>query len=97
MTDQEKQRKVDFDTEFLKQRLHDRKKIILECFVPEEEDGLPCVLHWVILEDYGAQSGLFRVRDPNPQVKLLHLTCDEVASYMDTPIGKICIVAGEKS
>ena len=82
----------DFDLEFLKQELETGKKIVLECFIPEDPDTPPSVLHWVILENYDAQSGLFRVRDPNPRVKLLHLTEAEVESCMDTPIGKICIV-----
>lgn len=85
-----------FDTEFLKQELAAGKKIILECFIPEVEDDPPSVLHWVILENYDAQSGLFRVRDPNPRVKLLHHTAAELEGYMDTPIGRICIVVGEK-
>jgi len=31
----------------------------------------------------------------NPQVKLLHLTAAELEAYMDTPIGKICILVGD--
>jgi len=88
---------MDFDTEFLKQELTAGKKIVLECFIPEVEDGPPSVLHWVIWENYDAQSGLFRVRDPNPRVKLLHHTAAELEGYMDTPIGRICIVVGEKN
>ena len=87
---------LDFDTEFLKQQLHDGKKLMLECFIPEVEDGPPSVLHWVILEKFDEQSGLFRVRDPNPRVKLFHHTEAELEGYMNTPVGKICIVVGEK-
>ena len=81
----------DFDLGFLEQELADGKKIVLECFIPEEPNAPPSVLHWVILEEYDAQTGLFRVRDPNPRVKLLYLTEAEMEAYMDTPIGKICI------
>ena len=81
----------DFDLGFLEQELADGKKIVLECFIPEDPNAPPSVLHWVILEEYDAQTGLFRVRDPNPNVKLLHLTEAEVEAYMDTPIGKVCI------
>lgn len=81
----------DFDLGFLEQELADGKKIVLECFIPEDPNAPPSVLHWVILEEYDAQTGLFRVRDPNPKVKLLHLTVAEVEAYMDTPIEKICI------
>lgn len=87
---------LDFDTEFLKQALTAGKKVILECFIPEVEDGPPSVLHWVILEKFDVQSGLFRVRDPNPRVKLLYHTAAELEDYMDTPIGRICIIVGEK-
>lgn len=85
----------DFDLDFLRQELEDGKKIVLECFIPEEPNAPPSVLHWVILEDYDAQTRRFRVRDPNPQVKLLHLTEEEVRSCMDTPIGKICITVSD--
>ena len=88
---------MDFDTAFLKQELETGKKIILECFIPENPDEPPSLLHWVILERYDEQSGLFRVRDPNRKVKLLHLTEAEVEAYMDTPIGRICIVVEEET
>lgn len=86
---------VDFDGAFLMQALRDRKKIILECFIPEFEGEPPSVLHWIILDAFDEETGLFRVRDPNPQVKLLHLTAAELEAYMDTPIGKICILVGD--
>lgn len=83
---------MEFDIEYLKQELKMGKKIILECFIPEVEDGPPSVLHWVILEKYDIRTGLFRIRDPNTNVKLLHLTDAELDTYMDTPIGRICII-----
>ena len=85
----------DFDLDFLKQELENRKKIVLECFIPEDPDAPPSVLHWVILEDYDAHTRLFRVRDPNPKVKLLFLNEAELEAYMDTPIGKICITVSD--
>lgn len=87
---------VEFDCAFLIEELKAGKKIMLEAFIPEVEDGPPKVLHWVILENYDDEKGLFRVRDPNPRVKLLHHTAAELESYMNTPIGRICIVVGEK-
>lgn len=87
---------LDFDTEFLKQALAAGKKIILEFFVPEVEDAPPSVLHWVILENYDPQLEAFRVRDPNPNIKLKYLKDAELEGYMDTPIGRICIIVGEK-
>ena len=88
---------LDFDVEYLKQLLHDGKKLILECFVPEDVDGPPSVLHWVIVESYNTQRSEFRVRDPNPKVKLLHLKDAELESYMNTPIGRICIAVSDAS
>lgn len=85
----------DFDLEFLKQELEKGKKIVLECFIPEDPDAPPSVLHWVILESFDADTGFFRVRDPHPKIKLLHLTGAELESYMDTPIGKICIIVSD--
>lgn len=69
--------------------------MILECFIPQVEDGPPSVLHWIILEHYDPKKALFRVRDPNSRVKLLHLTAAELEAYMNTPIGKICITVNE--
>lgn len=86
----------DFGLEFLKQELADGKKIVLECFIPEVEGAPPSVLHWVILEAYDAGTGRFRVRNPNPKAKLLHMTEAEIEACMDTPIGKICIVVSDQ-
>lgn len=82
-----------FDCVFLRQQLDEGKKIVLQCFVPETEDGPPSMLHWVILERY--ENGRFRVRDPIPKGKLWHYSPEELEELMDTPIGKICIVVGE--
>jgi len=82
---------VEFDCVFLMEALKAGKKIILELFIPEVEGGPPSVLHWVILEDYDDEKGLFQVCDPLPRRERCYLTAREVESYMDTPIGKICI------
>lgn len=82
-----------FDCGFLRQQLDDGKKIVLQCFVPETEDGPPSILHWVILERY--KNGRFRVRDPLPNGKLWYYSPEELEELMDTPVGKICIVVGE--
>lgn len=85
---------VNFDPAFLRQELEKGKKIILETFVPEVEDGPPKVLHWVVVESYNGETGHFRIRDPLPLREPYDLTAQELLSYMDTPIGRICIVTG---
>ena len=85
-----------FDCDFLKAQLALRKKIIVEFIVPEQRDGPPSVLHWVILESYDHEADRFRVRDPNREVKLRYLSSEELETFMDTPIGRICIVVDEE-
>ena len=86
---------LEFDTEFLIQQLNDGKKIILELFIPEVEDGPPSVLHWVIVESYDARRNTFRIRDPKPRTGPRDLSAAELEACMKTPIGRICIAVSD--
>lgn len=80
--------------DLLKQELDSGKKIILQCIVPGNADGIhDHVLHWIVV--YGYEENLFLVCDPLSSK--IRLTEEDLDSYMDTPIGRICIVIGEKT
>jgi len=73
---------VDFDTAFLKRELEKGRKIMLQCFIPENPGEEPSVIHWVILEQWEQDRALFRISDPNPRVKLLELTVEELEALI---------------
>lgn len=76
----------------LRQELDAGRQIVLETIIPGDADGIhDRVLHWIIV--YGYEEDRFRVCDPLSS-KIL-LTEAELETFMDTPIGKICIIVGE--
>ena len=77
----------------LKQELDAGKQIILQCIVPGNADGIhDHTLHWVVV--YGYDEDAFLVCDPLSSK--IRITAEALENYMDTPIGRICIVIGEK-
>lgn len=80
--------------DFLRQELDSGKQIILQCIVPGNADGIhDHTLHWVVV--YGYEAEEFLVCDPLSSK--IRITAEALEHYMDTPIGRICIVTGEKS
>lgn len=78
----------------LKQALDAGRQIILQCIVPGNADGIhDHVLHWIVV--YGYEENVFLVCDPLSSK--IRLTEEALDNYMDTPIGRICIVIGEKT
>lgn len=78
----------------LRQALDAGRQIILQCIVPGNADGIhDHALHWVVV--YGYEGEDFLVCDPLSSK--IRITAEALESYMDTPIGRICIVVGEKT
>lgn len=84
------------DCERLKQFLTSGKQVMLQCIIPGDADGIHQeILHWILLFDYDGTH--FVGCDPlafHPTERM-RLTDAEVEHYMDTPIGRICVVVGE--
>lgn len=77
----------------LKAALDEGKQLIVQCIVPGDADGIhDHVLHWIVV--YGYEGDVFLVCDPLSSK--IRLTAEELENYMDTPIGRICIVTGEQ-
>ena len=80
--------------DLLKQKLDSGKQIILQCIVPGNADGIhDHTLHWIVV--YGYDGDEFMVCDPLSSK--IRITSEAMENYMDTPIGRICIVSGEKT
>lgn len=84
---------VDFQCDDLKRELDAGKQIMLECIIPGNADGLHDeVLHWILI--YGYEGEVFLACDPLSAK--IRLKSEKLENYMDTSIGKICIVVGER-
>ena len=80
--------------ELIKQELDSGKQIVLQCIVPGNADGIhDHTLHWIVV--YGYEEDEFLVCDPLSSK--IRITEEALENYMDTPIGKICVVTGEKT
>lgn len=80
--------------DLLKQELDSGKQIILQCIVPGNADGIhDHTLHWIVV--YGYDGDEFLVCDPLSSK--IRINTEAMERYMDTPIGRLCIVTGEKS
>ena len=80
---------VEITCHTLRQELNAGCQIILETVIPGDEDGIhDRVLHWILV--YGYEGDLFHVCDP--MSSKIKLTEEELETYMDTPIGKICVL-----
>ena len=80
--------------ELFKQELDSGKQIILQCIVPGNADGIhDHTLHWIVV--YGYEEDEFLVCDPLSSK--IRITEEALENYMDTPIGRICVVTGEKT
>lgn len=76
----------------LKQELIEGKQIILQCIVPGNADGIhDHTLHWIVV--YGYKEDEFLVCDPLSSK--IRITAEALENYIDTPIGRICVVTGE--
>lgn len=85
---------ADINCNFLKQALDAGKQVILQCIVPGNADGIhDYTLHWIVVHGYDGDE--FLVCDPLSSK--IRITTEAMENYMDTPIGRICIVTGEKS
>ena len=82
---------ADITCNSLKQELNRGKQIILQCIVPGNADGIhDHTLHWIVV--YGYEKEEFLVCDPLSSK--IRITAEALENYMDTPIGRICIVTG---
>lgn len=80
---------ADITCERLRSELSAGRQIMVQCIVPGNADGIhEETLHWILL--YGFQNGYFLTCDPLSSK--ITLTEQELERYMDTPIGRICIV-----
>ena len=83
---------TNFSCDSLKQELDRGKQIILQCIVPGNADGIhDHTLHWVVV--YGYEEDEFLVCDPLSSK--IRISEKALENYMDTPIGRICVVTGE--
>lgn len=79
--------------DLLKQKLDSGRQIILQCIVPGNADGIhDHTLHWIVV--YGYDGDEFLVCDSLSSK--IRINAEAMEHYMDTPIGRICIVTGEK-
>ena len=77
---------LELDTEYLKALLAEDKLVMVQCIVPGDADGIHTeVLHWVLA--YGWQAGEFLLCDP--AYGKARIPEEDMAHYLDTPIGKI--------
>lgn len=82
---------VDVSCARLREELDAGRQLIVECIIPGDADGIHDeVLHWIVV--YGYEGEDFLACDPLSSK--LRLTEAELARYMDTPIGQICISVG---
>lgn len=78
----------------LRQAFDEGKQIILQCIVPGNADGIhDHTLHWIVV--YGYEGDEFLVCDPLSSK--IRIAREALENYMDTPIGRICVVTGEKT
>lgn len=76
----------------LRDALDSGRQIILQCIVPGNADGIhDHTLHWIVV--YGYEAEEFLVCDPLSSK--IRITAEALENYMDTPIGKICVIVGE--
>ena len=87
----EKGAEITLDT--VKAELSKKRQVIVETIVPGNADGEhDHVLHWILV--YGYKNGEFLIVDTDYDNKTT-LTEEELAQYMDTPIGKILVSVGD--
>lgn len=85
---------ADITCRTMKQALDAGRQIILQCIVPGNADGMhDHTLHWIVV--YGYEGDEFLVCDPLSSK--IRITEEAMEQYMDTPIGRICILIGEKT
>ena len=76
----------------LRQALDSGRQVILQCIVPGNADGIhDHTLHWVVV--YGYEGEEFLVCDPLSSK--IRIPEEALEAYMDTPIGRICVLTGE--
>jgi len=86
-------RTQDISCDFLKEKLKEGFKIILECFVDGDADGIhEKVLHWVLV--YGYEEGTFRVHNSSADQRMM-ISDEDMEEYMETPIGRMAVVVGK--
>ena len=79
--------------EWYRRRLDEGRLLIVQCIVPGDADGMHReTLHWILL--YGYEEGDFLACDPLSC--RIRLTEEELKGYTDTPVGAICVAAGER-
>lgn len=76
----------------IREALDTQKQVIVQCIVPGNADGIhEETLHWIVV--YGYEGEEFLVCDPLSSK--IRISSDAMERYMDTPIGRICVVVGE--
>ncbi len=80
--------------DWFRRELKEGKLLIVQCIVPGVADGIhDKTLHWILL--YGYQDGLFLACDPlSCKIQLKE---SELAGYIETPVGSICIAVDGES
>lgn len=85
---------VEINCDTLRRELDAGRHLILQTIVPGDADKIhDHVLHWIVV--FGYRDDVFSVCDPLSSK--IELTAKQMEGYMDTPIGRICIVVGEKA
>lgn len=83
---------VQISPELYRGLLDSGKLLIVQCIVPGDADGMHSeVLHWILLYGYAGEEFLAC----DPLSSKIRLSEAELLRYTDTPIGHICIAAGE--
>lgn len=83
---------ADLSCDTLKQELEKGRQVIVQTLIPGNADGIhDHTLHWIVV--YGYRDDTFLVCDPNST--MTYFTREEMAAYIDTPIGRIFLTVEE--
>ena len=77
-----------FSPDWYREKLDEGKKLIVQCIVPGNADGMhDRTLHWILL--YGYEDGMFLACDPLS--RKIRLSEEELGYYTKTPVGSVCV------
>ncbi len=83
---------VPITAETLKAELAKERLVMVQCFIPGDDDAHGKLMHWVLL--YGWEDGLFLFVDPLPNGGKRRLPEAELLELMQTPFGPCALSVG---
>lgn len=86
---------VPITAEMLKAELAKDRLVMVQCFIPGDNDAHGKLMHWVLL--YSWEDGQFLFVDPLPNGGKRRLPEAELLALMQTPFGPCCLSVGKKA